>query len=219
MPAISLAPGEKLWNCPVLREPEPLWSAEEWNTGPITVETADDFKGFVVRKEFARGRLPIDQLVRGAQGFIEPVGFLMSDLVRTSELGYFRYDDKAPPRTLTCLAHEMMARAAGLKVLSPRGVEGVVQWDYEQGEIPGRLMVLCKDGQMLTSESGRGDARPELTNTPENCLRTGNLQTTNKTREQALASPVTGGQESLFGTGGRPKLHDPRVPAAFREFQ
>jgi hypothetical protein len=178
------------------------------------IDVLDGFQGFAVRREFKRGRMPMDQFVRQDKRFLEPIGFAPADLIRQSELGYFRVRENDPPRKLTLLPQEMAVRAAGLPIISPRDGDRITTWDFEEGGVPSRLVAMCKEGVVLTEDSGRGDARPELAGSAEECLAAGDLRTTNRTREQSIAAGSAGRQAGLFDGGLRPAP----MPDAYREY-
>jgi hypothetical protein len=176
--------------------------------------------GFVIRQEFARGRLPISQLSRMDGRYVEVVGFDKEALVQQRDLGYYGLGDDLPPHKMDYLAVEILARAAGFPVISPRDGDAVHQWDYRDGGAKGRLIVLCKDGLLLSEERGRGDTLPRLTADPSECLRTATLHTTSKHREEmaALGQASSPSQPNLFPKAGLRKLSNPSVPQSFQEF-
>lgn len=211
----ELLANESLWQWGGMRAPTII--ATGTTTGE-PVNTSDDFRGFAVRQAFQRGRLPMDQFIRGEKRFLEPIGFSADELVRTAELGYFRTSDTEPPRKMELLAQEMVARAAGAKVLSPRDGDQVTTWDFIEGGEPGRLIVLLKGGAVQAEERGLGSARPELKLTPEACLQAGKLRTSSPTREQSLEGSVLGPQDSLRGGGKNlPLSQSAAPPASFRD--
>ena len=207
---------------PPLSPDDSLW---QWHTNKTPTQvpghprggtpTGDDFRGFALCETFQRGRLPMDQFVRGDNRFLHPIGFNIKELVRPTDLGYFRLGADDPPRKIEYLGHEMGLRAAGKQIISPRDGDQIHVWDYTERGVQGRLMVMCKDGQLLTEDRGLGDGRPELMCAAEECLAAGELRTTSKTREAQLAQGKHAHQAGLFAPPSRPRPVP--VPAAFRD--
>lgn len=189
----------------------PVMLAECTPPGGAQHVVDEGFQGVAVRSAFQRGRMPVDQFFKGDSRFLEPIGVSPQDMIRPAELGYYRTDEQSAPKKLTSLAQEMAARVVGAQVLSPREGDRVVTWNFTDGGIPGRLIVLCKDGLLMSEERGRGDGRPELLVSEADCVSTGDLRTTNRTREQSRAQTGPAHQESLFGSTIRP-LPTPTTP-------
>ena len=184
-----LSPTESLWKMTASRSPEQV---------PIEAADDPDFTGYAIRDDFERGRMPIAQAYRPDTRYIEPIGYSTDQLVRSRSLGWYRAGPDARPGRIEDLAHEMMARAAGLEVLSPRDGDRVATWDFDDGGRRGRLIVLFLDGIEMAEERGYGDGRPYLMCSAEECLRARELRTTSKTREEAHSKGFAGRQANLF---------------------
>lgn len=144
---------------------------------PQTVELLDCFQP---------GAIAVASINSRDNRFVLPKGFSRSELLaERSFMGYFQCKPATPPRPIRMLVDEIVARATGLTVLSPRGKpDGVETVDYEQNGLPARLILLYRDHEILREEFGLSGKRPELAEPAAKCVADGCLYVTSETDRQ-----------------------------------
>ncbi len=162
-----------------------LWDAKAGLT-PTDAPIPADRKGVVLRDQFQRGSYAISSISASDTRFIEPVGFARTELMHEDSFyGYFQTGENLRPRPIRMFIDELMARAAGLTVHSPRGQKDqVASMEWNEFGKQARSLLLYVDGQLLREARGAGDLRPELTATPDQCIRDRDLHVTSESRRQ-----------------------------------
>jgi hypothetical protein len=160
-------------------------------------------QGIRLLDRFERGAIAVSAIKSNDSRFIKPEGFERHELMHEQSFyGYYQLNSDTPPRPLRMFIDELMARAIGLRVHSPRGQpDQVASMEWKEHGNPARALMLYKDGQLLREERGVSDMRPELAASEAECVAAGDLRTTSESKRKIAQFSGRGHerQDSLFG--------------------